>query len=80
MNEPILRDSLPTKIYRFTWLRSFHKPIVIGIENANDTITLYWKVTDGAGGYEPENMVNNKSKKPTIKEWQDIASFGFGKR
>ena len=70
----MLTDSLPTKIYRFTWLRSFHNPIVIGLENSNDTITLYWKVTNGAGGYEPGEIVKNNSKKITIKEWRDITS------
>lgn len=74
MDEPVLTDSLPTKIYRFTWLRSFHNPIVIGLENSNDTITLYWKVTNGAGGYEPGEIVKNNSKKITIKEWRDITS------
>ncbi len=74
MEEPVLTDSLPTKIYRFTWLRSFNNPIVIGIENSNDSITLYWKVANGAGGYEPGEIVKNKCKKISTKEWQDISS------
>jgi hypothetical protein len=72
LEEPILSDSLTTSIYRFTWLRSFHNPIVIGIENKHDSITLYWKVCDGEGGYEPSEIVENKSKVLSIKEWNDI--------
>ena len=74
MDEPVLTDSLPSKIFRFTWLRSFHNPIVIGIENVNDTITLYWKVTEGAGGYEPGEIVKNNSRKLTQKEWLEVTS------
>ena len=72
LEEPVLTDSLPTKIFRFTWLRTFHNPIVIGIENMNDTITIYWKVNDGEGGYEPGKIIENKSKILTLKEWTGI--------
>lgn len=72
LKEPVLSDKLPTKVFRFTWLRTFHNPIVIGIENINDTVTLYWKVCDGAGGYEPGKITKDKSKKLTQKEWSII--------
>ena len=72
LEEPVLSDSLPVKVFRFTWLRTFHNPIVIGLENNNDSITLYWKVCDGAGGYEPGKIIEDKSKRLTIKEWTDI--------
>lgn len=72
LEEPVLSDSLPAKIFRFTWLRTFHNPIVIGIENINDTIKLYWKVNDGAGGYEPGKIIEDKSKILTLKEWTGI--------
>ncbi len=72
LDELALSDSLPLKIFRFTWLRTFHNPIVIGIENMNDTIKLYWKVNDGAGGYEPGKIIEDKSKILTLKEWTGI--------
>jgi len=74
LEEPVLSDSLPTKVFRFTWLRTFDNPIVIGLENKNDSITLYWKVCDGAGGYEPGKIKENKSKVLTIKEWNDFVA------
>jgi len=72
LREPVLSDTLPTKVFRFTWLRTFNNPIVIGIENYNDTVTLYWKVSDGAGGYEPGKIIDDKSKILTLKEWTGI--------
>lgn len=74
LGEPILSDTLQARVFRFTWLRSFHHPIVIALENNNDTVTLYWKVSDGAGGYEPGKIIENKSKTLTIKEWNDFVT------
>lgn len=70
--EPVLDISLPTQIFRFTYLRTFHNPIVIGLVNSNDTILIYWKVSDGAGGYEPGKIIEDKSKKLTLKDWEDF--------
>jgi hypothetical protein len=72
LEEPALSDSIPAKIYRFTWLRTFHNPIVIGIENINDSITLYWKVCDGMGGYEPGKIIENKKKRLSLQDWTDF--------
>jgi hypothetical protein len=81
MDEPVLIDTLPTKIYRFTYLRTFDNPIVIRLENLNDTVSLHWKVSDGKGGYEPGEIIINKSKELTTTEWDyfesKIKSLGF---
>lgn len=77
LDEPILNVSLPTKVFRFTWLRTFNNPIVIRLENNNNSITLYWKVSDGAGGYEPGKIIINKSKKLTIKKWYEFVANIF---
>lgn len=72
LEEPVLSDSLPTEIYRFTYLRTFDNPIVIRLENSNDTIAIYWKVSDGAGGYEPGKIIENRNKKLTMLEWESF--------
>lgn len=72
LDEPVLSDALPTKIYRFTYLRTFDNPIVIGLVNSNDTITIYWKVADGAGGYEPGNISESRTKQLTINDWNNF--------
>lgn len=56
-------------IYRFTWLRSFHNPISIRIENVDNEITLYWKVGKGSGGYEPKGLKKSGKKKLSLKRW-----------
>ena len=81
LDEPVLTDSLPTKIYRFTWLRTFNNPIVIGLENENDSITLYWKVCDGEGGYLPGKLIKHKKILLDLNVWtqfsQKIESIDF---
>ncbi|MDD4821653.1 MAG: hypothetical protein PHI48_03740 [Bacteroidales bacterium] len=81
LEEPALNDSSTTKVYRFTWLRSFDHPVAIRLENKKDRITLYWKVCDGTGGYEPGKLVTDKKKDLSIKEWalfqQKIDSIQF---
>ena len=63
---------LNTKIFRFTWLRSFHHPVVIRIENTGDTISLYWKVSDGEGGYSAGKVFINERKALTFAQWNTI--------
>lgn len=72
LNEPVLSDTLPTKIYRFTYLPTFDNPIVIRLENHNDIVSIHWKVSNGAGGYEPGEVIVNESKELTTEEWRLI--------
>jgi hypothetical protein len=62
LHEPVLKDYQGTmEIYRFTWLRSFHHPVVVRVEKKGDRVRVTSKVTDGAGGYEPGKIiVDNK--------------------
>jgi hypothetical protein len=42
------------EVYRFTWLRTFHHPVVISLEHdLKGRWLMHTKVTSGAGGYEP---------------------------
>jgi len=72
LEEAILSDSLQANVYRFTWLRTFHNPVVIRLERTDESVKLYWKVSDGQGGYDPGIIYVNNSKTLTINEWQDI--------
>jgi hypothetical protein len=70
MKEPLLFNrKINKEIYRFTWLRTFHKPIAIRIEKENAEYKIYWKMLSGAGGYEPGKLITEKTKKLTEKEW-----------
>lgn len=57
-------------IYRFTWLRSFHHPIAIRIEKAENEIMLSWKIGKGAGGYEPKGLKKSGEKRLSLKKWK----------
>lgn len=69
LEEPVLKSTDTSKVYRFTYLRSFHHPIVIRLENNDDVISIHWKVSDGAGGYEPGQIITNESKVLTLEDW-----------
>lgn len=64
--------TLPTEseVYRFTWLRSFHVPIIVRVDCENKC-TLSAKALSGAGGYSPGHIkIKNKrvlTNEETIK-------------
>lgn len=72
LDEPVLNDISNYKVYRFTYLRTFDNPIVIRIENKNGSVSIHWKVSDGAGGYDTGKIIEKESKELTIKEWELI--------
>jgi len=58
MKEPVLINYKGDKeIYRFTWLRTFHHPVAVRLEKQNNSIKLFSKVCNGAGGYEPGQLI-----------------------
>ncbi|MFC2110577.1 hypothetical protein ACFLRU_06735 [Bacteroidota bacterium] len=67
-------DTLKTEkeIYRFLWLRTFHNPIVIRIEKNDKEIKLFWKRSNGEGGYEAGKIVENKSIQLSRKQWSEF--------
>jgi len=70
MREPIIfSDKSNKEIYRFTWLRTFDNPIAIRIEKQDSTYLLFWKVCNGAGGYEPGQLTTDKQKIIDKQTW-----------
>ncbi|MCP4769464.1 MAG: hypothetical protein GY875_24810 [Gammaproteobacteria bacterium] len=66
--QPVSISSKQT-VYRFTWLRSFHNPIVIRIECAINC-TLEAKRLSGAGGYEPGEIAEKVNRQLSNEEKQ----------
>lgn len=65
LGEPSLwelsRSDTQARVYRFLWLRSFHRPVAIRvIINSDLTAVAYVKVANGMGGYEPGPLVRNQ--------------------
>lgn len=70
LKEPSLWErskTTPDQSYRFTWLRSFHHPVVIRIDVRPDGICeITAKVGLGAGGYDPGMLIRNETR-PLLK-------------
>lgn len=75
MKEPVVYNQSGKNIFRFTWLRSFHKPIVIRLEEVDNKIQLTWKMAGGAGGYKTGELMVNKSKIITKSELDKFTSL-----
>lgn len=61
--------------YRFTWLRSFHPPVIVRIERHDSTHRLVAKKLSGRGGYEPGELVVNRSTGIEAREWRKFKSL-----
>lgn len=60
LKEPIISDYKGGKeVYRLTWIRSFHHPVSIRLEKWKNEIKMVTKVCDGAGGYEPGDLIQD---------------------
>jgi hypothetical protein len=64
-----LSKTQKTEMYRFLWLRSFHRPISVRLDIHQDgTGLLTTKSTNGQGGYKPGELVINKTRALTKKQ------------
>jgi hypothetical protein len=65
LNESSLsEDPAPNSlIVRFTWLRTFHPPVVLRVERgAEESWQLRTKIGSGAGGYEPGRLTQEATR------------------
>ena len=61
LDEPSLLHAPDTEeVIRFTWLRSFHQPVVVRVVFGTDDATLVFKRGDGSGGWDPGRLVENR--------------------
>lgn len=60
---PLSITSAPAgPVIRFTWLRSFHHPVVLRLERAPDgQWQLRTKIASGAGGYDPGHLAHDRT-------------------
>ena len=76
MKEPLLYNIIPHKeIFRFLWLRTFDPPVAIRIEKNKDEYSLTLKICDGAGGYDPGNLIVNKTKAIDKATWNSFTGL-----
>jgi hypothetical protein len=66
LKEPSIYQQKSAKnktVIRFTLLRTFHNPICLRIvTNTDGSGTLYVKKSNGAGGYDPGELITNDKK------------------
>jgi hypothetical protein len=74
LDEPKLYKDYDFETYRFTWLRTFHNPISIRLEKKNNEYLLFVKRANGAGGYNPGQLVQNDTILITESQWDDVIS------
>jgi hypothetical protein len=60
MREPSLSCGSTGLTYRFTWLRTFHHPVVIRVVDSGRMGSLLAVELDGAGGYEPGKLIRRQ--------------------
>lgn len=76
LREPVLiSDSCSSEIYRFTWLRTFDHPVSVRIEKSHDSVLIAWKECDGAGGYEPGQLIRDEDKSLSLNEWNTFTAM-----
>jgi hypothetical protein len=63
------------EIYRFTWLRSFHKPVCITARIETAKVALTVKVLDGKGGYEVGKVATEKKLDVAYKNFKPFLSL-----
>lgn len=66
LKEPSLFESKQdgaAQSYRFLWLRTFNHPVAVRVLiHADGSGTLVTKMADGMGGYEPGNLIVDKTE------------------
>jgi hypothetical protein len=59
--DSLLNITDDSEVYRFLWLRTFHHPLVVAIKRKDGLTTLSTVETNGAGGYEPREIIKSKT-------------------
>jgi len=80
--EPILyKECFEVNAFRLIWYRTFENPLIIRIEKSENQYKLYWKLTDGAGGYNLGELYVSGNRDVGEKIWNNfnflLQHFGF---
>jgi hypothetical protein len=73
MKEPSLfaaEENGKREEYRFLWLRTFHKPIVIRIWSDGSGAQMRVVRLSGAGGYDPGHIESDTTTKISLGDWK----------
>ena len=73
MGEPSLQCVSRYPVYRFLWLRTFHRPIAVRVEKRDDGMHLFAVELDDSRGYEPGNESKRVARMLSVRETQLFA-------
>ena len=67
------KNSAEEEAYRFIWLRTFDNPVAVRVvvKKSNKSV-LYLKVTNGAGGYEPGEIIEEEEIELSENQIDDL--------
>lgn len=74
MGEPSLVEaaSHSQTVVRFLWLRTFHQPVAVRVQVADDAIRLVATRLSGMGGYDPGVVESRTERALTGDEWRRL--------
>ncbi len=66
LTEPSLRElsqkDPSAEVYRFLWLRAFHRPIAVRLTVTGSGGRVISKMTSARGGYDPGHLIRNRER------------------
>ena len=68
-NEPMLHPGFKSNIYRLLWLRSFHAPVVICLQEIKGNVTIIWKIPRYNKKHDTYTPPVEGRKKLSMTEW-----------
>jgi hypothetical protein len=75
MGEPSLACATDTPVYRFLWMRTFHHPVAVRVERDDDDWRVIAVELDGAGGYDPGDVLRRVDRTLTPYEAQQLEAL-----
>ena len=75
MRESRLCPTEDAVVYRFLWLRSFHRPVGVRVTRTGAGGRVWLRVLDGAGGYDPGKISQDRSIENNRVQWDSLASL-----
>ena len=72
MREPSLQCGAKAPTYRFTWLRTFHHPLVVRVTRDGGAIRVVAIELDGAGGYGPGKILRHITRSVAPGKWTEF--------
>jgi hypothetical protein len=66
------RETENSTVLRFTWLPTFHHPVIVRFEMSPESSTMSAKELSGAGGYEPGSISREINRKLNSSETRQL--------